>query len=139
MKKLPIRVARDVAKEYGQTQVIVVCWDKEAHLTHTVSYGVTVDDCRQAAQGANLVRQALGFPDKYCHAKPIRQIKDEAKNGIIGIDLATVLSLANISKHLLKKFALAYKEVCERPNDPIIQGRYHRIIEEINNHVEKLG
>lgn len=72
MKRLPIKAAKDLAKKYGQSQVILITWDEKDHLTHTVSYGDTVKACEQAAKGANLVRRALGFPEDLCQAVPAR-------------------------------------------------------------------
>jgi len=79
MKRLPIKAAKDVADKYNQSQVIMVTWDKESNLIHTVSYGKTVKDCEEAAKGANMVRRALGFPEELCNAKPARQVRREKK------------------------------------------------------------
>lgn len=74
-KRLPIQAAKDIAKKYGQDQVILITWDKENHLIHTVSYGKTASDCSQAALGANIVKAAIGYPEKDCHAVPYRARK----------------------------------------------------------------
>lgn len=73
MKRLPIQAAKDVAQKYDQGQVILVTWDDTDHLMHVVSYGKTLQDCNNAAQGANLVKRALGFPEEMCHDKPARK------------------------------------------------------------------
>lgn len=72
MKDLPIEAAENVAKAFNQAQVILVTWDALDHVVHTVSYGKTTDDCAQAALGANLVREALGFEESLCHKVPYR-------------------------------------------------------------------
>jgi hypothetical protein len=72
MKRLPIEAAKALAKKYNQAQVILVTWDALDHVIHTVSYGKTTDDCAQAALGANLVRETLGFPEEDCHEVPYR-------------------------------------------------------------------
>jgi hypothetical protein len=75
VKRLPIQAAKDLATKYDQDQVIIVAWDKKEGLTHTVSFGKTVEGCKQAAAGANLVRKALGFPEDLCHETPARAKK----------------------------------------------------------------
>lgn len=72
MKRLPIQAAKDLAKKYDQDQVILVTWDKKDNRIHSVSYGKTRSDCKQAAIGINMVREALGFPEEKCHATPTR-------------------------------------------------------------------
>jgi hypothetical protein len=72
MKRLPIQAAKDIATKYKQSQVILVTWDEESKLVHTVSYGRTIADCENAAKGANVVRKALGFPENMCNEKPSR-------------------------------------------------------------------
>lgn len=58
--RLPIKAAKDVAREYDCRQVILVAWDGER--THVVTYGKTTEECDQAAQGGDLVKKALGWP-----------------------------------------------------------------------------
>ncbi len=71
-RHIPIRVAKTIADEFKQDQVIVVTWDKTAGRTHVVTYGKTVEECAQAADGGNLVKRALGWPEELCNAKPRR-------------------------------------------------------------------
>jgi len=75
MKRLPIQAAKDVAKKYDQDQVILITWDKEEGLTHTVSYGKTESDCAQAAVGVNVIRETLKFPENMCFEVPMRARK----------------------------------------------------------------
>lgn len=69
-QRIPIAAARRIAEAYGQQQVILVTWD--GGTTHVVTYGTTLEHCRQAAQGGNVVKRALGWPDEACHAEPAR-------------------------------------------------------------------
>lgn len=73
--KIPIVAARRIADEYGQSQVIMVTFDKTTGLTHVITYGATAEDCRQAADGGNFIKRALGWPEKLCNAKPWRRAK----------------------------------------------------------------
>jgi hypothetical protein len=60
-KRIPITAAKAIADKYNQTQVIILTWDRVNGLTHVVTYGVTKEDCRQAAEGANRVKGFLGL------------------------------------------------------------------------------
>lgn len=82
MKRLPIQAAKDIAAKYKQAQVILVTWDEESKLVHTVSYGKTFLDCERAAEGANVVRKALGFPEALCNEKPARS-RRKPKIGVL--------------------------------------------------------
>jgi hypothetical protein len=46
-KRIPIAEARRVAEAHGLKQVVLLGFDGEK--THIVTYGVTAEDCRQAA------------------------------------------------------------------------------------------
>lgn len=72
-KRIPITAASSIAKTHGCRQVIVVAWDGEK--THVVTYGVSQEECGQAADGGNLVKRALGWPESLCSAEPSRVVK----------------------------------------------------------------
>ena len=72
MKRLPIRSAKEVARKYKQDQVILITFDAANNLTHVVSYGKTLKDCKEAADAANAFRWQLGFPVALCHEVPRR-------------------------------------------------------------------
>lgn len=69
MKRLPIKAAKELAEKYNQDQVILVTWDKKDKCTHTVSYGKTKEDCKQAEKGINFVRLALRYPPRKLTSK----------------------------------------------------------------------
>lgn len=71
-KKIPISAAKRIADEYDKDQVIIVTWDKLTGTTWVTTYGKTLEECSQAAEGGNRVKRALGWPDTLCHAKPAR-------------------------------------------------------------------
>lgn len=71
-KRIPIRVAQDIATKFGQNQVIVVTWEKATNTTHVVTFGKTAEECVQAAEGGNRVKRALGWPAELCNAQPAR-------------------------------------------------------------------
>lgn len=73
---IPIKAAKTVAYEYDQDQVIMMCWRKKTGLTTVVTYGKTIEDCNQAAEGGNkLKREFLKWPEEECQAKPKRGYK----------------------------------------------------------------
>lgn len=78
-KRIPIRVAKSIAEEFGQAQVIVVTWDSVVGRTHVVTFGKTLKDGAQAAEGGNRVKRALGWPDELCDAVPARVRRAEGK------------------------------------------------------------
>ena len=69
-KPIPINEAEYISKKYTKSQVIIVTWDKKFGKTHVTTYGRSKKDCIEAAQGGNMVKKALGWPDTLCHAKP---------------------------------------------------------------------
>jgi len=60
-KRIPITAAKAVAKQFDLKQVILLAWDGE--LTHVVTYGASAEDCDQAAQGGDKIKEALGWTD----------------------------------------------------------------------------
>lgn len=56
-KRIPITSAKSLAEAFKCQQVIVLAWDGK--LTHLVTYGVTKEDCRQAADGGKLIAKFL--------------------------------------------------------------------------------
>jgi hypothetical protein len=74
-KRIPITAAKNIAKNYDKDQVKIVTWDKKHSRTHVTTYGKTLEECKQAADGGNFVKKALGWPDELCHAKPARYKK----------------------------------------------------------------
>jgi hypothetical protein len=63
-KHIPITAAKRIADAYGQSQVVIVTFDKDGGgITHVVTYGRTLEECKQAAEGGNFVKRALGWPE----------------------------------------------------------------------------
>lgn len=71
VERIPIVAAKRIADDYGQRQVVLVTWDGST--THVVTYGRTVEECGQAAQGGNFVKRALGWPETLCNDVPARR------------------------------------------------------------------
>jgi hypothetical protein len=75
-KRIPISAAKRVATEQGCSQVILLAFDTEGR-THVVTYGRTLKDCAQAAEGGNKLKRVLGWPEEMCHASPARVRRKE--------------------------------------------------------------
>ena len=72
-KPIPVSAGKQIAQEYDYSQVIIVAWDKKTNIQHVTTYGVSRQDCLQAAQGGNFVKQALGWPEELCNEKPKKE------------------------------------------------------------------
>lgn len=82
VKRIPISILKDVSKKYGQTHVVMMTFDRSSGLTHIVTYGKSVKDCEQAAEGGNFIKKVLGWPDKLCHVTPARSRKSQENKEI---------------------------------------------------------
>ena len=51
LEKLPIEVAEGIARRWGQSQVVVVTFDKTRVTTHVVTFGKSLEESVQAAEG----------------------------------------------------------------------------------------
>jgi hypothetical protein len=82
MKRIPIQAAKDVAKKYGVTRVVLVLQEPDGR-QHVVSYGKGYDDCVKAAIIGNSIKlNIFGWPIGYCQDKPARQLRKEKQNKI---------------------------------------------------------
>lgn len=71
-KRIPIVDAKSIGEKRGYNQVIIVAWDENTGITSVCTWGKSLKDCSQAAEGGNLIKKTLGWPDELCHAKPAR-------------------------------------------------------------------
>jgi hypothetical protein len=88
-KRIPIKAAKYIAKEYKLDQVVLVAYERDdrrkEHMTHVVTYGRTQADCVQAAQGGNFVKKMLGWPENTLNTEPsrIKKVKEDAQEKLI--------------------------------------------------------
>lgn len=92
-ERIPISAAQDIAKTHGCKQVIIAAWDGQK--THIVTYGTSVEMCDQAAQGGNLIKRALGWPESMCNAEPSRIKKLNARIKELETELADARAIGN--------------------------------------------
>lgn len=69
MRRIPISAAKKFVKEQDLRHVIICAWDGK--LSHVVTYGRSVEDCAQAAEGGNRIKRLLGWPEGL-QAEPAR-------------------------------------------------------------------
>jgi hypothetical protein len=74
-KHFPIKAIEKLGREQDCRQIIVLAWDGE--LTHIVTWGKTIDDCSQAADGGNMLKEKWGWPE--CNDQPSRVRKLQAR------------------------------------------------------------
>jgi hypothetical protein len=82
-KRIPITAAKQIADTYGYTQVIIHAYDGEQSGVQCVAtYGKTVDDCNNAANGGNHIKKLLGWSPHLCNTLPRRRKKEEVDNSL---------------------------------------------------------
>jgi hypothetical protein len=59
-KPIPVGIATRIAEEFSKAQVVILAWDPEHQLTHTVTYGVSAFDKENAAAMGEICTQAIG-------------------------------------------------------------------------------
>lgn len=74
-KRIPIKDAKEIGNKHGYSQVIIVAWDGDTGIESVCTWGKTLQDCKQAADGGNFVKRALGWPLERCNDKPARSKK----------------------------------------------------------------
>jgi hypothetical protein len=62
--RIPPERLEEFARALGLQQTILVGWANGT--THVVTWGDSLVDSAQAAQGGNFVKKALGFPECAC-------------------------------------------------------------------------
>lgn len=92
---IPVSVAEKIAVDCSQLQVIVFGWDGVN--TCIATFGVTVEDCAQAADGANYIKHKWSWPDSNFTEPPrVQKLLD-----IIKLKEARVLELETKIMQLL--------------------------------------
>jgi hypothetical protein len=74
--RIPIKALKIMATHLKLTHVVVFAYDGKSE--HVASYGKTLEGCSQAADFANRMKDALGWP-KSLHAQPARVRRLEAR------------------------------------------------------------
>ncbi|MCW7071882.1 MAG: hypothetical protein OCU12_06125 [Methanophagales archaeon] len=69
--KIPIKALKDLAQKYELSHVIVLAHDCNGKTDHIATYGRTLEQCSQAADFGNTLKDALGWPASL-HKQPSR-------------------------------------------------------------------
>lgn len=72
--KIPIKALKEFAHKYGLTHIIMLSHDIDGKSDHIATYGRTTEQCSQAADFGNKLKDAMGWP-KSLHAQPSRVIE----------------------------------------------------------------
>jgi len=78
MKRIPIAVAKRLAKELRQTRIVLITYDPQTSDTHVVTYGKSLNDSAQASDLGNAIKTHLGFPKEACQSVPARVARAKA-------------------------------------------------------------
>lgn len=60
-KRIPIKVAKELAAQQDLRQVVILAWDGEK--SHVVTYGRNVDESDRAARTGEQLRELLSWPE----------------------------------------------------------------------------
>lgn len=74
---IPIKVVRELGKQLGLVEVVLLAWDGK--LTHVVTWGKSVDDCSQAADLGNSIKEYLGWPKHDDQPSRVRKLQAKIK------------------------------------------------------------
>lgn len=72
-ERLPIQDAKEIAHRRGLRQVILLAWDGER--SHVVTYGKSLEDCDQAAQGGEKMKKLMGWPNWEASPSRVKKLK----------------------------------------------------------------
>jgi hypothetical protein len=75
--RVPINDLKELAEKRGLTHVIVWAFDSEK-VQHVATYGRNVEECSQAADFGNKLKDTLGWPESL-HAQPSRVRRLQAR------------------------------------------------------------
>jgi hypothetical protein len=82
--RLPIQDAKEIAHKRGLRQVILLAWDGAQ--SHVVTYGKSIEDCDQAAQGGEKMKKLMGWPNWEAQPSRVKRLTSalERADRIIG-------------------------------------------------------
>lgn len=70
--KIKIEEAKRLALELGYSEIIIYGYDENSGIEHVTTYGITKDNCKNAANKGNKIKRTLGWSEEYCNAKPTK-------------------------------------------------------------------
>ncbi len=75
---IPIKALEELSKKYGYDHII--CFATKGKTQYVATYGRTIEECDQAAQFGDKMKDMLGWPESL-HAAPsrVRQLQKRVK------------------------------------------------------------
>lgn len=88
-KDVPIEAAAAIGERFKKDQVIIITWEKGAGITTVTTWGKTIQDSDQAANGGNDLKKCLGWDDENNHAtsEKVLQLIKAAKLALETLDV----------------------------------------------------
>lgn len=116
--KLPIKVLKEIAQNYGHDHVIYFA--TEGKMQYIATYGRTIQECDQAAQFGDKLKDALGWPENL-HAAPsrVRQLQKRVKELEAELDDTNTIM---VPKNLLIEMVWALEYSVPRISQGFIMG-----------------
>lgn len=85
--RIPIKDLEEICRKHGLSKAILLAHHPESNSDHVVTWGRTIDDCSQAADFGNSLKDHLGWPDSL-HAQPARVRRLQARIKELEAELA---------------------------------------------------
>lgn len=78
--RIPITALKELASKYNLSHIILFAHHPGENKDHIVTYGKTLEDCSQAADFGNALKDLLGWPQSL-HTQPsrVRQLQKRIK------------------------------------------------------------
>jgi hypothetical protein len=75
---IPIKKLKELSKQYGYDHIVMFA--TKGKMQYVATYGHTLQECDQAAQFGDMMKDALGWPEKL-HAVPnrVKVLQDKIK------------------------------------------------------------
>ena len=70
--RIPIKRMEELSKRYNLSHIVLFAHEGEGNTHHIVTYGRTTEGCGQAADFANKLKEALGWPEELLLEQPSR-------------------------------------------------------------------
>lgn len=73
--KIPIKELENIAKKYNLSHVIMLAYSPNDITEHIVTYGETIENCSDAADYGNKLKDVLGWPESLkTHPNRVKQL-----------------------------------------------------------------
>ena len=70
---ITINMAKDISEKSGYDEVVIFGYNPKSGKQHITTYGVTIEQCKDAAKAGNYLKKALNWPEELCHTEPKKE------------------------------------------------------------------